>query len=666
MGLSFIAFVLAVGSLLWLRKLSNKIDRLERRLDAALPDSKAPAPTASRGSGRGESGFGTSILGNARRHLAQLGWPSENPLRALAGSRGSSTPDAGGSGPGWMVWLGGISVGLAGVFVVKYSIDEDLLTPWTRVALATFLGLCMHVLAEWLVRRTGRTHPAFSALAAAGSVTLCATVLAALHLYELVPPLAAFGFLAFVSIGTVALALRHGPVFAALGMVGSYAVPLLVGGDGGQILGVLGYALIASATVLMVIRYLYRRWLWWGMFAGSAFWWLSSLGLVGAHGYRGLYLALLARAMLWLPSFDWLRARTGPTAIPEGLEGGVRPALVAILIAQGISIGTEPFSITSALGWMPLVIVVFLAIRADRPWWAFPWALLAIQSVAWIGTALQAGESGIEWRAVDPVVRSGFPSIAAWMATVYVGFSIWRGRSFPASAPWTALAVASPVCWLAVAFIVATDRAPSGEWTLVAASLGVLYWIAGRKLFRDGRVAGASWTILGAASAYSLAAAMAFREAGLTLALAVQAIPLAWLAVRHRSPNVEWAVKGVLGAVVLRLTPNPWLPGYPEESHWIWWTYGGATLSCFVASRCAVPLPALRRWIEAAAAHLLGPVLLAGDEGPAVRRRSLLEGLQPAGSGDQRCGVGRAGTGLPLASRGLGTRRRDLPVGRRA
>ena len=72
----------------------------------------------------------------------------------------------------WMVWLGGFCVALAGIFLAKYSIDAGLLGPSARVFAACSTGIALHVLAEWLRRRTGESHPAFAALAGGASITL--------------------------------------------------------------------------------------------------------------------------------------------------------------------------------------------------------------------------------------------------------------------------------------------------------------------------------------------------------------------------------------------------------------------------------------------------------------------------------------------------------------
>ena len=64
----------------------------------------------------------------------------------------------------WMIWLGGVCVALAGIFMVKYSMEVGLLGPRARISLAIFTGTGLHAAAEWLRRRNGGNDPVFAAL----------------------------------------------------------------------------------------------------------------------------------------------------------------------------------------------------------------------------------------------------------------------------------------------------------------------------------------------------------------------------------------------------------------------------------------------------------------------------------------------------------------------
>ena len=55
------------------------------------------------------------------------------------------------------VWIGGIALALAGFFLVKYSIDNNLLSPAVRVTLGGILGVALLYSAKWV-----RSKPDFA------------------------------------------------------------------------------------------------------------------------------------------------------------------------------------------------------------------------------------------------------------------------------------------------------------------------------------------------------------------------------------------------------------------------------------------------------------------------------------------------------------------------
>ena len=114
------------------------------------------------------------------------------------------------------------------------------------------------------------------------------------------------------------------------------------------------------------------------------------------------------------------------------------------------------------------------------------------------------------------------------------------------------------------------------------------------------------WLFIAAHFAYSLAVCLWLEQASLTLALALQAVSLAWIIRRFEVPALGLLLKAVLLLVVVRLTLNPWLLTYSENTHWSLWTYGGSALCAWVAARVLRgPFPPLADWAGAAALHLL-------------------------------------------------------------
>ena len=132
----------------------------------------------------------------------------------------------------WGVWLGAAALVLAGVFLVRYAVEQGLLGPAPRCVLAALLGLALLAAAEWLHRREapqpGMTDQAPPALAAGGVAVLFGAAYGAGVLYELVPPPAAFVLLAAAALLGLAISLRHGQLVGAVGIVGAFVTPALV------------------------------------------------------------------------------------------------------------------------------------------------------------------------------------------------------------------------------------------------------------------------------------------------------------------------------------------------------------------------------------------------------------------------------------------------------
>jgi uncharacterized membrane protein len=512
----------------------------------------------------------------------------------------------------WMVWLGGLCVGLAGIFMVKYSMDQGYLGPTARVISGGITGMLLHVGAEWL-RRHKPFHPAFAALAAGGSLTLFAAVLSALHLYQLLPAGLSFALLALVALVTMALALLHGPVLAILGLLGAYAVPLLVGGNGDGAAIALVYALIIACAALWLMRYIYRRWLWLGMLAGLALWFLLGLGSEQTAALRGLYLAVLAYACLAIPAGDWLLQQVAPLA-PTGFKryfsasderDALLPAslllfVVLLLLAMVVRI-TVP---SQALNWLALPALLLFAAR-HKPYLRLHVVLLLLgQLLMWL-LAHTESYGDFRWYLLAVTDVNALHRFCLAAVLVYSGLAYYNLRRTQQPGWWMAVLTLAPLLWLSVDWLLTPATQHNMQWPLLALLIGSAYGaLATRRLARQQREIVTVWLLAALHLGYSLAVAIQLEQASLTLALAVQLISLAWLVQQFAVPQLGWLLKIVAAVVAIRLSLNPWLFSYPTGVHWSLWTYGGATLCCVLAARLLQRDDDLRRWTQGAAVHL--------------------------------------------------------------
>lgn len=525
----------------------------------------------------------------------------------------------------WMIWLGGMSVGLAGIFLVKYSISAGLLGPKTQITLAIVIGLTLHAVAEWLRRRNKGSDPVFASLAGGASITLYAALLAALHIYELMQPGWAFVLLAVVSLLTMGLSLLHGPVLAIMGLIGAYVVPILVNTNSGNMIAALVYSLIITGSALLLVRYVFREWLWWSLVAGSLGWWLISLSTHQADSFQGFYLALLAWGILAIPRFDWLLANRQQDSTSETDTSKFNIAnqstsmhqlvMLLITLAWGISMLRQGQDAMSFALSAPFIVVVFLASFGRQSLSLLPWTALAVQWLVWfaIGFEPVVGSNGYQFQPLPDALKEHFLMFASAMTLIYSGLSAWQWYARGFSHSRASLALIAPLVWVSLSYLQVHGHTPSVLWSAFTLLLGLVYaLIAGLRLKRNEKDEVALWLSLSAHFAYSLAAVLLFREALLSLALAAQLLSITWLIKRYQFAWLELLLKAILSLVVIRLTLNPWLADYPTDVHWSLYTYGGSTLFAYLASRLCVPDSPLKRWLEAATLHLL--VLTIGTE----------------------------------------------------
>lgn len=513
----------------------------------------------------------------------------------------------------WMVWLGGICVALAGIFLVKYSIDIGLLSPAVRIGLALTGGMGLHAVADWLRRRTGRADRSFAALAGGASIILYAALLAGLHLYHLLNPNLVFVLLAVVSLGTTWLAMIYGPIMAILGILGAYIVPILIGAEDGNVLVALGYALVITVSGLVLMRYVYRGWLFLGLVVGAGVWWMISLSNSLANGFRGLYLTALLYVCMAIPVSDWLLAgkkKYSESWLYLGLtkEFNITPAAIALvltILAVPISIAVEPFSNMTFWVWLPMTLTVFQVSRCDTNLQFAPWLLmLPIYAVWFLTGAYSNGPMYPTQLFVIYTISTAvlFSACAGWVS--------WRDGY---SNLYISLATLALPLGLGLAYMVVTNHSPNWYWgavTLVQALVYVAF--SGIRLQKHPQDGLGFWLVLSGHLGYSLAVMMSFREAGLTLALALQIVSLTVLSNRFKLINMSVFIKILVSVIVIRLTLNPAIAHYPEGLHWSLWTYGGSALCCYFAALQCGHQQDVKRWLVAASIHLF--VLFLGAE----------------------------------------------------
>lgn len=495
----------------------------------------------------------------------------------------------------WIYVVSAVSLALAGLFLVEYGIEIGLLTPAVRVLAGLLLGAGFVGGGEYIRRRWGDRSDVATAFlpsvfSGAGLVVLFGSVLAALHLYQLISPaLALIGLVAVSALGT-GLGWYTGPLLAALGILGAFAAPFVVGGESDTPEMFYGYFGLVAVLGLAIDAG--RRWAWVSVLAlalvFAAATWLY-LGIGRAEYYAALVVAMVAASMtipplkLWpaqggaalVQSFSTVAPRRFPE-FPTRLVAGAMLAAVAALVfvavedVQGMWI--------AALGLAGLFLA--LSLWAHRAEALEDLAVLPAVALAAL-PAIEKLDYGAYYRAFVDVLSAEegtpIPTDLYWLValagalTLAAAWRSWTGARWPVA--WAAgAALMTPAMGGALeVFWVPTRVIGSYAWALTAiiaaASMTVLALVfAPRDGERRPRVAAFA---LAAIALIAFALTLVLSEAALTLALAVTTLAAAALDRRFGLRPISVAVQ--VGAVILaaRLVVYPgldwaWRAGYPD------------------------------------------------------------------------------------------------------
>ncbi|MCS6778222.1 MAG: DUF2339 domain-containing protein [Geminicoccaceae bacterium] len=507
----------------------------------------------------------------------------------------------------WLVWLGAVALGLGGLFLAGWAIEQGLLGPRARVGLAWLTGIVLVVLAELAHRRAPAGRGLYlvpAALAVGGLCALYGATVAASQLYGLISPLLALALLASTAVSALALAYRFGSVLALLGALGAFAAPFLVRAEEPELWPLVVYLASTVATLLVVARLSLWSWLAWATASGATLWALVfSLGLLAPASLATAPVAayLLTAGLCALAFAASLPENERIGRFHAGRAAGTLLSVAALGLVLWIRLGEEAPSVVAAMTLLTLATAA-AAWRRPAEHWTLGLAAAAglLAAATWaipplLSVTSQLHDPSVALEPVFWLVPEARPlAIALAVVALFHGVLGLLG-SFRRPRPgfWAGLGASVPVLALAAAWWRLGDFAVSPPLAGLALVLAVLFvLLAERTARRRGlEAATAAWAV-GASAGLALALAIALETSWLTVALALEIAAIAWVAQRSGLAALRRPALVLLAVVLARLVLATDLDAPPAPLATTLYAYGLPLLALLFAARLFARVPA--------------------------------------------------------------------------
>jgi uncharacterized membrane protein len=502
----------------------------------------------------------------------------------------------------WSTWAGAAALLLAGVFLIRYAVENAVFGPGARCAGAALLGLALVAGAEWLARRPTRAprlplgDDAPSALAAGGVAILLGAAYGAGPFFGLVPPPFDMVLMAAAGLAGLALSLRHGRLVAAVGLAGAFATPALVATEEPFLPGLFAYLLVLVAAAAGVVRLTAWGWLGWSAIGAGAAWAVVGGAIAAGQGEApwapALFLPAAAALQLGLLPAGALGTRLGRAlawagfgalggaalVLVAGHEGWAPMAALLLLLAVAIWRGlAEPRlgllpGLASLLGLLGLVAI-------DLPGWSPTWEDVVVEG------QVQARFPG----ALVPEALEPFLIQAALLAALAALAGLWgERRAVPRPSAWAALPAAVPLLALGIAYARVRGFATDPSWAALALALAAALVGAAAASMRAGRTGAAGALAAGATGAVALGCGMVLRDQWLSFAIALTLPALAWIEARTGLAALRRVAVVAAALLAVRLLLNPemldYALGITPVLNALWISHAAPAAACALAA----------------------------------------------------------------------------------
>ncbi|MGB3279687.1 MAG: DUF2339 domain-containing protein, partial [Pseudorhodobacter sp.] len=510
----------------------------------------------------------------------------------------------------WVLAIAAASLALAGVFMVQYGIENGLLTPFWRVMGALGFGAALIAGGEYIRRRagdefedgdaTGATQFLPSTLSGAGIIVLYVAVFGARALYGLIDPLTTFAGLGAVSGIALVLGWFHGPVLAAVGILGASLAPFITGSNSDNS-WMVHYYLALVAMVALGIDTI-KRWAWISVLglattlAGSWVLWLAkgadlhflAAGLLTCFAAFAIPERGLFPRQSGTSFFDTLRTRGKlrpefPTRLTFGTTLAVTAASMAVMLEA-----SAPDTVWLAILGLAVLILATTFWTHDAPA-LYDHALIpgiafliaiALESVGFGPLFREFQQAGVAVAVGEATPVATPIPMTIWVLTalgaggtllMFLRMQWALGRNTPAPEPvfWAfCAAVFAPATVLILEFLWAPGPILGPYlWALAALAMAALMvFLASRAVAPDEAAPLRTGLFaVGALTLITLAIFLVLTKSALTVALAVMVLGTALLDRRYALPPLSLFLQIAVAIITFRLVVWPgidWAIGY--------------------------------------------------------------------------------------------------------
>ncbi|PXA04945.1 hypothetical protein DDZ13_02985 [Coraliomargarita sinensis] len=508
LALLLVLLLVAAAILPWvnlarINRQRDELERLQREVDGLRRQRPERAPVRDQGrelpdapAQQSKPGFpdrvfpkqpvaGTAPKSGGGESAKTVNETAPPPIPVVAQSAAGAKEKTSGDSQDWFskiaIWVGSVALLMAGFYMIKYSIDEGLMTPAVRIWLTTGFGALLCVAGFVIgVKSTQIANGRIGqALSGAGIACLYFAAYASVHLYSFL--IAGQGFVAMLSVTVLAvvLSLKNGAPVALMGLVGGFLTPWLMSTGSNDTVMLFSYLFLLFCGA----QFLCMRRGWWALLLGSlvgTYLW-STVVIVGnltgtLDNLEGTLIFVLG---ICLVNAAWVFLAKNGAQGPAGVRlltgircltwgGGLAQGLVLVLIGGFAAVDMALFSLLS------LAALLLAVLKEDDFIWA---AWLALSAVA---AATVSNASG-EW--------------ASWLATplglmaLFFAVGHWRGLSSERPLAWRSVSMAAallvvPLLYLNREIIVVAVAPSASVWLAISLFWAALLAAAGEHLLR--------------------------------------------------------------------------------------------------------------------------------------------------------------------------------------